>query len=77
MMRNVDIPFESSKNQKEKMAIELKKYAQGETLKELQILIFAHAMRCDKKCGGNNNNYCEISEWLHGYVKAFKEEMIK
>ena len=71
-----DVAFEPSKSQKDEMATELKKYAQEETLKELGYLRMSHAMNCDKKCGGGNDD-CDIREWLHEYVEAFKEEMIE
>ena len=77
MIRDIDIPFEPSKTQKETMATALKKYAQGETLKELGYLRMSHAMNCDKICGGQNNDDCDIREWLIEYVEAFKMEMIK
>jgi len=80
-MRDIHIPFQPSKRQKETMIKELgpklKKYAQEETLKELGYLRMSHAMNCNNKCGGGNNNDCDVREWLHGYVEAFKEEMIK
>lgn len=80
MIRDIHIPFHPSKRQKEALikglVPQLKKYAQEETLKELNMLVMSHAFSCDKKCGGKNDEFCEIKEWLIDYIEAFKEEMI-
>ena len=75
-MRNVDIPFEFSKTEKERIKVKLEEYVQEKIRDELQAQLFCHAMGCID-CSNDRAEQCKTRNWLIGYMDAFKEEMIK
>ena len=52
----------------------LKNFIQEAVEKELDTMQFTHAMSCEKECGGQNEDECNIKNWWLEYKELVKKD---